>query len=142
MTYGFEFRANSNSMERDAYWFEVGKIRRYGSGVDAIVDDTLKWLSAYRKSTESELETAERNLRRLHEVVFHDESICHHTETHGDAERMLEIFVRANSGGKPLNKPDLLLSNLTVHWKTMNAREEVKSFVDRLNEVLNPRGTP
>ena len=50
---------------------------------------------------------------------------------------MREIFVRANSGGKPLSKPDLLLSNLTVHWKTLNARDEIKGLVDQINEILN-----
>src|SRR5439155_3440718 len=85
----------------------------------------------------SELETAKQNLRSLHRVVFSDRPICCHTETHGDQERMLDIFVRANSGGEPLSKPELLLSNLTVHWKALDARSEVKSFVDQINSILN-----
>jgi hypothetical protein len=127
-------------LEHDSYWFEVGKIRRYRSAVDELVEQTLTWLKAYRRSTHQELDTVSNNLKRLHDFVFADEAICYYTETHGDQERMLEIFVRANSGGKPLNKPDLLLSNLTVHWRTLNARDEVKSFVDHLNVILN-RGT-
>ena len=50
---------------------------------------------------------------------------------------MLEIFVRANSGGEPLSKSHPPLSNLTVHWKGLNAREEIKKYVDELNEKLN-----
>jgi hypothetical protein len=48
----------------------------------------------------------------------------------------LEIFVRANSGGTKLGKSDLLLSTLTLHWGTENAREEINGFVEELNTQL------
>ena len=69
----------------------------------------------------------EHNLRRLHESTSVDQSISYHTETHADHERILEIFVRANSGGTPLSKPDLLLATLALHWGTENAREEINA---------------
>jgi len=100
------------------------------------LDETTARLRAFHVS-DSELETARQNIQSLHRVVFSDLPICYHTEDHGDQERMLDIFVRANSGGEPLTKPELLLSNLTVHWKSRDARAEVKSFVDEINMMLN-----
>lgn len=48
----------------------------------------------------------------------------------------MEIFVRANSGGTELSKSDLLLSTLTLHWGSENAREEINGFVEELNNQL------
>jgi hypothetical protein len=62
--------------------------------------------------------------------------ISHHTETDPDHERILEIFVRANSGGTELSKSDLLLSTLTLHWGGENAREVINNFVEELNTEL------
>jgi Protein of unknown function DUF262/Protein of unknown function (DUF1524) len=136
VAYGFAFRMNTGTMTHGSYWFEVGRILRYETTVQTLVDDLRAKLKAHHAS-DDELALAEGNLKRLHAVVFSDQTVCYHTESHGDHERMLEIFVRANSGGKPLSKPDLLLSNLTVHWKAINARDEIKDFVDQTNGILN-----
>jgi CHAD domain-containing protein len=60
----------------------------------------------------------------------------HTIRTDPDHERILEIFVRANSGGTKLSKSDLLLSTLTLHWGAENAREVINEFVDELNGML------
>ena len=136
ISYGFDFRPNSATLTRGTYWFEVARILRYENNLDAILKETTDRLKALHVS-EAELQTANDNLRALHRVVYSDHSICYHTETHGDQERMLDIFIRANSGGEPLSKAELLLSNLTVHWKARDARAEVTSFVDEINDALN-----
>jgi Protein of unknown function DUF262/Protein of unknown function (DUF1524) len=134
--YGFEFRANSTTASRASEWFEVGRILRYDRKLDALLEETKLKLGRHHLN-EHEIDCAIRNLTRLYCVVYEEESLTYHTEIKGDQERMLEIFVRANSGGEPLSKSDLLLSNLTVHWKGMNAREEIKGFVDELNDKIN-----
>jgi hypothetical protein len=143
-SYGFTFReSESNPDNRKVFWFEVGRILECPTDnqLGALVQATLDKVRAYRNVSAEHLDLVAANLRRLHTVVFREPAIQHYTETHADQRRMLEIFVRANSGGKPLGKPDLLLSNLTVHWKERNvrenAREEVKGFVDELNASLN-----
>jgi hypothetical protein len=136
VSYGFEFRANSTTAARGSEWFEVGRILRYQGKLDTLLQETKSKLTRFHLR-EDEVECAMRNLSRLYKVVYEEESLTYHTETQGDQERMLEIFVRANSGGEPLSKSDLLLSNLTVHWKGLNAREEIKKYVDELNEKLN-----
>ena len=136
VAYGFEFRPNSSAAARGSEWFEVSKMLRYEEKLAELLKEIEAKLARFHAS-ETEVKLASRNLQRLHEIVFKDECLTYHTEVKGDQERMLEIFVRANSGGEPLSKSDLLLSNLTVHWKGLNARDEVKAYVDDLNDKLN-----
>jgi len=70
----------------------------------------------------------EHNLTRLNEIIWSDEMISYQTETDPDPERILEIFVRVNSGGTELSKSDLLLSTLTLHWGSENAREVINNL--------------
>ena len=53
--------------------------------------------------------------------------------TDQDPDKVLEIFVRVNSGGTTLSYSDLLLSMATNQWQELDAREEVRSLVRELN---------
>ena len=70
--------------------------------------------------------------------MFRDESILNAYEIQEkDLQHVLNIFVRTNSGGKPLTKGDLLLSVITVNWagsNRENAREYVQNIVSRVAE--------
>ncbi len=135
VSYGFEFRQNG-FYTTGSEWFLVANIRKHQADLEELIEEVTEKLRALR-AEKDEIQTAQQNLRRLHEVYFSDASICYHVEAHADQSRMLDIFVRANSGGKQLSKPDLLLSNLTVHWTKLDAREEIKIFVGDLNCILN-----
>ncbi|MGH9463562.1 MAG: DUF262 domain-containing protein, partial [Vicinamibacteria bacterium] len=52
-----------------------------------------------------------------------------------DYDKVLTIFVRANSAGTPLGYSDLLLSTATAKWEKLNAREEIMKLMDDLNEL-------
>lgn len=52
--------------------------------------------------------------------------------TDQDADKVLEIFVRVNSGGTALSYSDLLLSMATNQWQELDARE-VRSLVSDIN---------
>jgi hypothetical protein len=137
MRYRFSFRAEgSDGSAGGAYWFRVGQI------LDARTNDDLEDLiESEQRSLPEGTDTGQvrafnRNLRRLHEVVWRDDVVWHHTEEDPDYDRVLDIFVRANSGGTPLSKSDLLLSMVTARWTEVNAREEIFGFVDRLNGEL------
>ena len=47
-----------------------------------------------------------------------------------DIDSVLDIFVRTNSGGKPLTKGDLLLSSLTTDWAKGDENTNARSFVE------------
>ncbi len=53
---------------------------------------------------------------------------------------MLQVFVRANSAGQPLEYSDLLLATATAKWETLDARSEIHDFTDSLNEIGNGYG--
>lgn len=57
-------------------------------------------------------------------------------ESSNELHKVLNIFVRVNSGGEPLSYSDLLLSIATASWKS-NAREEIYDFVDETNNIGN-----
>lgn len=48
-------------------------------------------------------------------------------------EDIVEIFIRANSGGTPLGKSDLMFSLLTVSWEESN--EKLEELIDELNRT-------
>lgn len=136
--YHFDFFEHIPVLQKNSYWFEVGRILRVESEAEIkdLIARQLKSIKDLRPLTSKDAEIVEHNLRRLYEVVWIDESVAYYTEHNSDPERILEIFVRANSGGTVLNKSDLLLSTLTLHWGSENAREEINGFVEELNTKL------
>lgn len=48
---------------------------------------------------------------------------------------MLQVFVRANSAGQPLEYSDLLLATATAKWEMLDARSEIHDFTDLINEI-------
>lgn len=141
MRYGFAFLID----ERDSfgsggrYWFKVGRILRMPSTYDLedLIEQEQEDLP--EETTGEQRKALRHNLTRLHEVVWKDDAIWYHTEHEQDYDRVLDIFVRANSGGTQLTKSDLLLSTITARWKKVNARQEIYGFVDRINGELTRR---
>lgn len=69
----------------------------------------------------------------LAEKIHSEQSVHFFEETDQDIERVLDIFIRVNSGGTVLSYSDLLLSIATAQWKHRDARKEVHGLVDELN---------
>jgi len=62
-------------------------------------------------------------------------SIIYYLEEDQKLDRVLNIFIRVNSGGTQLSYSDLLLSIATAQWKEKDAREEIYNFVDEINKI-------
>jgi hypothetical protein len=82
----------------------------------------------------SEADAADR-LGRLYEVVHNEKLIGFFREDDQDIDRVLDIFIRVNSAGKPLSQSDLLLSIATAQFEERDARAAVHSLVDEMNQV-------
>lgn len=136
--YHFEFFDYVPLLSKSSFWFEAGRILKIddNAGVKDLVERQIKAIRDVRSLPSHDAEVVEHNLTRLHEAIWSDEALSYHTESDPDHERILEIFVRANSGGTELSKSDLLLSTLTLHWGAENAREVINNFVDELNNQL------
>ena len=74
-------------------------------------------------------------LARLHKVVHTEPVIAYYEEDDRDLDRVLDIFIRTNSGGTTLSYSDMLMSMATAQWKNLDAREEIHGTVDEINQI-------
>ncbi|MGF9663153.1 DUF262 domain-containing protein [Arthrobacter crystallopoietes] len=81
-------------------------------------------------------ETAVALIAKLWQEIHHSPSLHFYEEDVQDIERVLDIFVRVNSGGTVLSYSDLLLSIATAQWSG-DARAAVHGLVDSLNQTGN-----
>lgn len=70
---------------------------------------------------------------RLFGAVHSARSLYFYEEDEQDVEKVLDIFIRVNSGGTVLSYSDLLLSIATAQWTHRDAREEIRSLLKTLN---------
>jgi hypothetical protein len=77
--------------------------------------------------------SAVKSLHRLQAMVHNALVISYYEEESQDIEKVLNIFIRTNSGGTVLSYSDLLLSIATAQWEQRDARSEINSLVDTLN---------
>ena len=132
LAYQFSFRENSwSSDESTELWYPVGRILDFEDGEDAKSD--LKEQFAHLPEEKKDL--ASKLVGRLHTRIHTITIGNYYEERSQDYEKVLQIFVRANSGGKPLEYSDLLLSTATAKWKTLDARSEIHNFTDSINEI-------
>lgn len=72
-------------------------------------------------------------LLKLCQVIVQDPVLHYFQEDEQALDRVLNIFIRLNSGGIALSYSDLLLSIATAQWKS-DAREAIYGLVDELND--------
>lgn len=133
--YNFRFLAESeiknNSQE---YWFEVGKIlemKELGDVTEFLMDN-ITYSELYDKE---QGKFANRALSQLFKVFYTQPNICYYKEKSEELDKVLNIFVRVNSGGTVLSYSDLLLSIASAQWEKLDAREEIIELVDQINDI-------
>lgn len=134
LTYEFAFRENSQPNPKDnrpQYWYLVGDILNFPSASAARCDIRSKLAGQ-----ESHLvENAVVLIEELHSRLFTEKLINFYEERSDDYDKVVEVFIRANTGGKKLEYSDILLSTATAKWKTLNARDEIHDFTDDINDI-------
>lgn len=125
----YEFRfleAEADFFKKDAdLWFRVGHILSFKHTTDVFR------LVLEHQLTESKHPTD--CLVELHKTVTELPLVNFFTEVEQDLDRVLNIFIRVNSGGTPLSYSDLLLSIASAQWEERDAREAVHELVDEIN---------
>lgn len=107
-------------------WFRVGAVLDLANSGPAI----MKELERRRIANSG---AAFQRMYDLYEAVRILKPMNYFLVTDQDPDKVLEIFVRVNSGGTTLSYSDLLLSMATNQWRDLDAREEVRSLVSDLN---------
>lgn len=131
LQYGFKFIEENEFGNSEHFWYKVGDILNYErprEAKQAISEKTAKF-------SNEQQQTIENNLEDLHVMVHTNRCINYYDEKTDDYDKVVEIFVRTNTGGVKLEYSDILLSTATAKWKNLNAREEIYNFTDDINKI-------
>ena len=132
LTYAFKFREGPDpGGDGRELWFPVGRILDFEDAED-VKSDMKEELSSF---SDEERDVANRLLGRLHNRIHTTLVGNYYEERSQDYDKVLQVFVRANSAGQPLEYSDLLLATATAKWETLDARSEIHGFTDSLNEI-------
>jgi uncharacterized protein with ParB-like and HNH nuclease domain len=137
LTYGFAFREGPEpDGDKPQLWYSVGRILDFEDAEDAKSDMKSKLVAL----PEDQRENANKLIGRLHNRIHTTLVGNYYQEKSQDYDKVLQVFVRANSAGQPLEYSDLLLATATAKWETLDARSEIHDFTDSLNEIGNGYG--
>jgi hypothetical protein len=118
----------ANHDQPPAFWYPVAQIFDEANPIVASKFLLQAGLGA------AEVGAADR-LGRLYEVVHNEKLIGFFRDDEQDIDRVLDIFIRVNSAGRPLSQSDLLLSIATAQFVERDARAAVHSLVDEMNKT-------
>ncbi|GAA8505060.1 hypothetical protein HpNP99_11140 [Helicobacter pylori] len=124
--YQFEFHAKTPENDKKHFWFKVGDILELESGV-------LNYASEHDLKEKNELGL----LEKLKDAFHTKQLISFFEEKEKNLNKVLNIFIRVNSGGEKLSYSDLLMSILTASFSS-DIREKMNALVDALKD----RGFP
>ena len=129
--YEFKFLEEQTAEnDKEKCWFRVGKILKFSDQeeIPDFVEEQFDFGQKQRKKSRG-------TLNRLYKAIRIDQSVAYFEEISQELNRVLNIFIRLNSGGTVLSYSDLLLSIAVAQWTELDAREEIHSLVDKLNEI-------
>jgi uncharacterized protein with ParB-like and HNH nuclease domain len=117
------------------FWMKVGDVLSWGEDpeFDQIMEEFLQQTRSdvQREAISRQKRIIRKALDTLHERMYHDELINYFEVTKDELEDILKIFVRVNSGGVPLSKPDLLFSTIVATWD--DGREQIENLLRKIN---------
>jgi hypothetical protein len=134
LTYQFQFRENDLPSPTDSspqFWYLVGDILNFDDA-----EDSKKEIREKLKDFEDDQkDIANSHIGRLHSRIHTSRLLNYYEEKSQDYDKVVEAFIRANTGGVKLEYSDILLSTATAKWVNLNAREEIHGFTDSINSI-------
>ncbi|GAA9286514.1 DUF262 domain-containing protein [Helicobacter pylori] len=119
--YQFEFHAQTPENDKNHFWFKVGDILELESGV-------------FNYAQEHGLKDNALDLLEKLKDAFHTKQlISFFEEKEKNLNKVLNIFIRVNSGGVKLSYSDLLMSILTANFSS-DIRKKMNELVDALKD--------
>lgn len=135
--YDFAFltdtEAENDPNDMNSFYFPVGEILNFTQPYD--VNDYLISNNFMFKTQKSVAQFANRALSKLQQIIHNNGIISYYLEQSTELDKVLNIFIRVNSGGTTLSYSDLLLSFATAQWSKRDAREEINNFADEINAI-------
>lgn len=120
--YKFEFHAKAPENDKNHFWFKVGDILELENGA-------LNYANKHGLKEKNELDL----LEKLKDAFHTKQLISYFEEKEKNLNKVLNIFIRVNSGGVKLSYSDLLMSILTASFSS-DIREKMNGLVDALKD--------
>ncbi len=121
--YDFEFLSDKDlekSPETEK-WFRVSDIMRMDyKKMNTYVKESIPW---------KKRSIARKILNLLYRRIHTDRAITYFEETDQNYGKVLDVFLRTNSGGTPLTFSDLLMAMSSTTWQDMDVRTEMDSVI-------------
>ena len=136
MEYDFKFLTKEDSeKDLDTHWFKCSEIIEFNQ-----LPDCMQYLMTNKLTDSSKYDETQRNfalntLIKFFETIHSKGTLSYFLEDGEDLDKVLQIFIRINSGGTKLTYSDLLLSIATAKWEEKDAREVIHEFVDEINKI-------
>lgn len=121
-----EFLKNSSNDK----WFKVSNIIDFTDLVDVntyLIENNLQ-----------DNKFAMKTLSNLMQKINNEELINFYTEKEQDQDKVLDVFIRTNSGGIMLSFSDLLMSIASANWTKLDARQEIKVVREQIRQYGSP----
>ncbi|RKM63013.1 DUF262 domain-containing protein [Butyrivibrio sp. XB500-5] len=139
----FEFLAEDETVnDENHYWFEVGRVLDFESSSSVHKYITQNIYRGSVQYTDNQEDFATDALSLLFNAICVNPSISYYRVKSDELDRVLNIFIRVNSGGTPLSYSDLLLSIASAQWEEIDAKKKVSEddldwYVDHVNDISN-----
>jgi hypothetical protein len=124
--YNFQFLTKNEYDSEKEKWFKVGEILKLKN-----LFDFNKFMDKHNYKANHFTYEA---LSRLQESIHTGRTINYFLEKEQNIDKALNIFIRINSGGEPLNFSDLLMSIAIANWTKLDARKEINQLIDEIRD--------
>lgn len=136
LDYDFKFLTDKECVNSDdVFWFPVSDIMSFQSISDVMSFLMHNGLTDTSKYSPDKGTFALETLTEFYNVIHQKGTLSYYLEESEELDKVLQIFIRINSGGTKLSYSDLLLSIATAEWKNRDAREVIHDFVDEINSI-------
>lgn len=132
--YNFSFLSEQmyNELENKNNWYKISDILYLPYFDESRVDDDefldlLESIVDEHNIVGEFKREARRTLKKLYKVIFTSLTINYYLEEDNELDRVVDIFVRTNSGGVPLAFSDLVMSVIVSEWP--EARTKIDEVV-------------
>lgn len=133
--YNFKFLTKDELDEDKAnnpnhFWFKVGDVLKFKnlSDVNTYLISNNLLANTFAVST----------LADLFNKINTEDLINYYVVEEQDQDKVLDVFLRTNSGGTPLSFSDLLMSIASANWTLFDARDEMRKVREEIYTFGNP----
>ena len=133
--YNFRFLSN-DQLNTDLknnpqhFWFRVGEVLKFETAADVM-------RCLYNNDLVNN-KFASDTLLELFNKINKEQLINYYVVSDQNQDKVLDIFIRANSGGTPLTFSDLLMSIAAANWTQYDARKEIEEVKRSIFSYGNP----